>query len=60
MTTLEMRRERADLLEVLKILKGMEGLDKDHFFKDAVSGRESGMVTRGHSMKLYKRELDWR
>ena len=30
--TLEMRRERADLLEVFKILKGMEGLDKDQFF----------------------------
>ena len=33
LTTLEMRRERADLLEVFKILKGMEGLDRDHFLK---------------------------
>ena len=33
LTTLEMRREKADLLEVFKILKGMEGLDRDHFFK---------------------------
>ena len=57
LTTLEMRRERADLLEVFKILKGMEGLDRDHFFKDAVEGRESGMVTRGHSMKLYKKRV---
>ena len=32
LTTLEMRRERADLLEVFKILKGMEGLDREHFF----------------------------
>ena len=57
MTTLEMRRERADLLKVFKILKGMEGLDRDHFFKDAVGGRESGIVTRGHSMKLYKKRV---
>ena len=57
LTTLEMRRERADLLEVFKIMKGMEGLDRDHFFKDAVEGRESGIVTRGHSMKLYKKRV---
>ena len=57
MTTLEMRRERADLLEVFKILKRMEGLDRDHFFKDAVEGKESGIVTRGHSMKLYKKRV---
>ena len=39
LTTLEMRKERADLLKVFKILKGMEGLDRDHFFKDAVARR---------------------
>ena len=33
------------MLEVFKILKGMEGLDKDHFYKDAVEGKESGIVT---------------
>ena len=35
----------------------MEGLDRDHFFKDAVEGRESEIVTRGHSMKLYKKRV---
>ena len=57
LTKLEVRRERADLLEVFKILKGMEGLDRDHFFRDVVEGVESGMTTRGHSLKLYKRRF---
>ena len=34
LTTLEMRRERADMLEVYKIMNGMEGLvEKDFFYK---------------------------
>ena len=57
LTTLELRRERADLLELFKILKGMEGLDRDHFFRDAVEGKESRIVTGGHSMKLYKKSF---
>jgi hypothetical protein len=57
LTKLELRRERAGLLEVFKILKGMEGLDRDHFFRDALDGRESGMMTRGHSLKLYKKRF---
>jgi hypothetical protein len=54
LTELEVRRERADLLEVFKILKGMEGLDGEKFFmkaKDVTKER----VTRGHSLKLYKK-----
>ncbi len=57
LTKLELRRERADMLEVFKILKGMEGLDRDHFFIDAVDGRENGMMTRGHALKLYKKRV---
>ena len=34
-TTLETRRERADLLEVYKILNGLEGVnEKDFFIRD--------------------------
>ena len=44
-----MRRPRADLLEVFKILNGMESLEIDRFFKLATSDR-----TRGHSKKLLK------
>ena len=35
----------------------MEELDRDLFFKDAVEGRESGIVTRRHSMKLHKKKV---
>ena len=49
LTTLENRRLRADLLEVFKILKGFEEKNKKAFFKRQES------VTRGHSLKLYKR-----
>ena len=39
---------RADLIEVLKILQGFEGIDEKSVFKRHISN------TRGHSMKLYK------
>jgi hypothetical protein len=55
LTKLEVRRERADMLEVFKILKGMEGLDKNNFFIEDVEAKDSGRMTRGHSMKLYKK-----
>ena len=32
LTTLETRRERADMLEVYKILNGLEGVQEDNFF----------------------------
>jgi ribonuclease P/MRP protein subunit RPP40 len=48
LTTLERRRERADLIEVFKILNGLEGIKEETFFRRHLS------VTRGHSMKLSK------
>jgi ribonuclease P/MRP protein subunit RPP40 len=48
MTTLETRRVRGDLIEVFKILKGMEDLKKEQFCTV-----EKG-CTRGHKLKLFK------
>ena len=51
LTTLETRRERADLLEVYKILNGIEGLEeKDFFIRDKGRGR-------GHDFKLFKKRV---
>lgn len=47
-----MRRIRADLLEVYKILHGLENINEEHFFKRNIS------VTRGHSMKLFKERVN--
>ena len=47
LTTLEVRRSRADLIEVFKILKGFKGIDEKLFFSRNIA------ITRGHSMKLY-------
>ena len=47
LTTLETRRKRADLLEVYKILNGLEGVnEKDCFIHDS---RKS----RGRALKLF-------
>jgi ribonuclease P/MRP protein subunit RPP40 len=48
MTTLETRRIRGDLIEVFKILKGIEDVKEERFFT-----REKG-CTRGHELKLFK------
>ena len=48
--TLKQRRERGDLIEVYKILRGHEGSDYRKFFKLRRSN------TRGHSWKLEKQE----
>lgn len=48
MTTLETRRVRGDLIEVFKIIKGFEQVDKIKFFV-AADGN-----TRGHDQKLVK------
>jgi hypothetical protein len=48
LTSLEVRHHRADLIEVIKILKGLEGLRRDDFFELANSR------TRGHMLKLKK------
>ena len=47
-TTLETRRLRGDLIEVLKIFKGFDNLDSSKFFD------LSQAHTRGHSLKLIK------
>ena len=52
LTTLETRRERADMLEVFKILKDFEAINGDIFFKVQCT------KTRGHSMKLYKKRVN--
>ena len=55
-TTLEERRQRADMIEVFKIVNSMEGLKINHFFdlRDISS-------TRRHSLKVFKKRfrLDW-
>ena len=49
LTTLETRRQRADMLEVYKIMNGLEGvIEKDFFLRDR-GGR------RGHSYKLFQK-----
>ena len=49
LTTLETRRERADLLEVYKILNGLEGMnEKDFSIRDNI---------RSHAFKLFKKRI---
>jgi len=52
LTTLETRRMRADMIEVFKIIKGMEGLRVSDFFDMDTLG-----ITRGHKYKLHKRRF---
>ena len=51
LTTLETRRLRADMLEVYKIMNGMERIIEAKFFKRDEGGR------RGHRFKLYKKRV---
>lgn len=53
--SLEYRRERADMLQVFRILSGHDNLKADRFFPgpDIAQG-EGPMVLRSHSKKLYK------
>ena len=46
---LEYRRERTGVLQVFKILHGIDTVDGDNFFT-----LSSYQATRGHSYKLYK------
>ena len=48
--SLENRRERSDMIEVYKILHDIDRVDKDKFFT-----LNRLAVTRGHSLKLYKK-----
>ena len=47
--SLEMRRLRGDLIEVFKIMHGMEGLKPESMFQLAAHSN-----TRGHTLKIYK------
>ena len=49
LTTLETRRLRGDQIEVFKILKGYENIDRNMFFSLKKDSR-----TRGHEVKLVK------
>ena len=51
MTTLETRRERADMLEVYKIIKGIEEIEFKDFFD------MSKDTLRGHKYKLFKKRF---
>ena len=48
LTTLELRRQRGDMIEVYKLLNGHENIDASQFFKLNTNSN------RGHSMKLIK------
>ena len=48
--SLEYRRERADLVEVYKIMNGISDVDKEKFFTIS-----NYTATQGHSMKFAKR-----
>ena len=50
LVTLEARRTRADIIEVFKIMKGLEGLKREDFFEMEVEKR-----TRGHTLKIHKK-----
>ena len=50
LVTLEARRTSADIIEVFKIMKGLEGLNREDFFEMEVDKR-----TRGHTLKILKR-----
>ena len=50
LVTLEARRTRADIIEVFKIMNGLEGLNREDFFEMEVDKR-----TRGHTLKILKR-----
>ena len=49
LVSLEMRRLRADLIEVFKIVKGLENVDQSVFFNLSEDSR-----TRGHQLKFQK------
>ena len=50
LVTLEAQRTRADIIEVFKIMKGLEVLNSEDFFEMEVDKR-----TRGHTLKILKR-----
>jgi hypothetical protein len=61
LTTLETRRLRADLIEVYRIMHGLEGLNEEDFFIRTKTGAGLGggtkMNLRGNSWKVYKKRF---
>ena len=53
--TMEYRRNRTDMLQVFRILKGIDNLDPNDFFEIDNRG-----LTRGHSLKLIKPRVNTR
>ncbi len=51
--TLVYRRERTDMIQVFKIVKGIEDTDSTKFFELA---EETGSNTRGHKLKIRKKQ----
>lgn len=51
--SLEIRRLRADLIEVFKIIHGLEGIDPEELFEFSTA-QQRGQVTRGHQYKIVK------
>ena len=49
-TTLEERRQRGDMIEVFKIMKGIENIDANKFFQRNLNTR------RGHDYSIYKKQ----
>ncbi len=56
LTTLETRRLRADLLEVFKIVNGLEGLKEEYFFEKRQMGR-GACVTRSNAHSFFKKRF---
>ena len=54
LVTLEARRTRADINEVFKIMKGLEGLNREEFFDMEVDMRTSGHTLRGARLDCRK------
>jgi len=50
LTTLEQRRQRGDMIEVFKLLEGVENVDYNQFFTSATTS----YALRGHDRKLTK------
>jgi hypothetical protein len=49
LTTLIYRRQRTDILQVFRIIKGFDKIDPNFFFKF-----DRNTITRGHNFKIFK------
>ena len=55
-TTFETNRLRADLLEVIKITHGLDGVGEEIFFTRA--GIKARNIIRSHLLKLFKKRFN--